>query len=112
MFFNRPGEIRDRGFDQQRDHASGLNLVTAVVVLWNAVYLKRVANALRDYSRDVDGALLQHLSPLGAYQPDQRLYLWRSELGPILWTDKLMVFYQLTRRTHETNTTPIIYVRV
>ena len=25
---------------------------------------------------------------------------------------KLMVFYQLTRRIHETNTTPIIYGRV
>ena len=29
VFFNRLGEIRDRGFEQQRYRASGLNLVTA-----------------------------------------------------------------------------------
>ncbi len=34
------------------------------------------------------------------------------ELGPILWTDKLMVFYQLIRRINETNTAPIIYRRI
>ncbi|CDQ09908.1 protein of unknown function [Acidithiobacillus ferrivorans] len=33
VFFNRLGEIRDRGFEQQRYRASGLNLVTAAVVL-------------------------------------------------------------------------------
>ena len=35
VFFNRPGEIRDRSFEQQRYRAGGLNLVTAAVVLWN-----------------------------------------------------------------------------
>ena len=39
VFFNRLGEIRDRGFEQQRYRASGLNLITAVIVLWNTVYL-------------------------------------------------------------------------
>ena len=47
VFFNRLGEIRDRGFEQQRYRASGLNLVTAAVVLWNTVYLERAAHALR-----------------------------------------------------------------
>ena len=37
--FNRLGEIRDRSFEQQRYRASGLNLVTAAIVLWNTVYL-------------------------------------------------------------------------
>ena len=47
VFFNRLGEIRDRSFEQQRYRASGLNLVTAAIVLWNTVYLERAANALR-----------------------------------------------------------------
>ena len=33
VFFNRLGEIRDRSFEQQRYWVSGLNLVTAVIVL-------------------------------------------------------------------------------
>ena len=39
VFFNRLGEILDRGFEQQRYRASGLNLITAAIVLWNTVYL-------------------------------------------------------------------------
>jgi hypothetical protein len=38
VFFNRLGEIRDRSFEQQRYRASGLNVVTAAIVLWNTVY--------------------------------------------------------------------------
>jgi len=41
VFFNRLGEIRDRSFEQQRYRASGLNLITAAIVLWNTVYLER-----------------------------------------------------------------------
>ena len=37
VFFNRLGEIRDRSFEQQRYRASGLNLVTAAIVLWNTL---------------------------------------------------------------------------
>jgi TnpA family transposase len=33
VLFNHLGEIRDRSFEQQRYQASGLNLVTAAVVL-------------------------------------------------------------------------------
>lgn len=65
MFFNRLGEIRDRSFEQQRYRASGLNLVTAAIVLWNAVYLERAVDALRASGREVDERLLQHLPPLG-----------------------------------------------
>jgi len=65
VFFNRLGEIRDRSFEQQRYRASGLNLVTAAIVLWNTVYLERAANGLRGNGYAVDDALLRYLSPLG-----------------------------------------------
>lgn len=39
VFFYRPGEIRDRSFEAQRYRASGLNLVTTAIVLWNTVML-------------------------------------------------------------------------
>ena len=65
VFFNRLGEIRDRGFEQRRYRASDLNLLTAAIVLWNTVYLERAANALRGHGQCVDDAMLQYLSPLG-----------------------------------------------
>jgi len=37
VFIHRLGEIRDRTFEQQRYRASGLNLVTAAIVLWKAL---------------------------------------------------------------------------
>ncbi|KJN53612.1 Tn3 family transposase [Enterobacter hormaechei] len=79
VFFNRLGEIRDRSFEQQRYRASGLNLVTAAIVLWNTVYLERAANALRGNGHTVDGTLLQYLSPLGWEHINLTGdYLWRS----------------------------------
>ncbi len=65
VFFYRLGEIRDRSFEQQRYRASGLNLVTAAIVLWNTVDLERAASALRAHGKALDDALLQYLSPLG-----------------------------------------------
>lgn len=65
VFFNRLGEMRDRSFENQRYRASGLNLVTAAIVLWNTVYLERAVQALKDHGYAVDNNLLQHLSPLG-----------------------------------------------
>lgn len=65
VFFNRLGEIRDRTFEQQRYRASGLNLVTAAIVLWNTVYLERTIETLRASGIKIDDALLQYLSPLG-----------------------------------------------
>ncbi len=79
VFFNRLGEIRDRSFEQQRYRASGLNLVTAAIVLWNTVYLERASNALRGHGQTVDDALLQYLSPLGWEHINLTGdYLWRS----------------------------------
>nr|WP_011265186.1 Tn3 family transposase [Leptospirillum ferrooxidans]AAX38539.1 ORF961 [Leptospirillum ferrooxidans] len=78
VFFNRLGEIRDRGFEQQRYRASGLNLVTAAVVLWNTVYLERAASALQEHGQPVDETLLQYLSPLGWEHINLTGdYLWR-----------------------------------
>ncbi|GAA5090831.1 hypothetical protein GCM10023337_15750 [Paenalcaligenes hermetiae] len=72
-------ETRDRSFEQQRYRASGLNLVTAAVVLWNTVYLERAAHALRGNGHAVDDALLQYLSPLGWEHINLTGdYLWRS----------------------------------
>ena len=65
VFFNRLGEIRDRSFEQQRYRASGLNLVTAAIVLWNTVYLDRATQALRETGKPIHEGLLQYLSPLG-----------------------------------------------
>ena len=79
VFFNRLGEIRDRSFEQQRYRASGLNLVTAAIVLWNTVYLERATNALRNHGNGVDDSLLQYLSPLGWEHINLTGdYLWRS----------------------------------
>ena len=79
VFFNRLGEIRDRGFEQQRYRASGLNLVTAAIVLWNTVYLERATKALNGHGQAVDDTLLQYLSPLGWEHINLTGdYLWRS----------------------------------
>jgi TnpA family transposase len=79
VFFNRLGEIRDRGFEQQRYRASGLNLVTAAIVLWNTVYLERATSALHGHDQAVDDGLLQYLSPLGWEHINLTGdYLWRS----------------------------------
>jgi hypothetical protein len=78
VFFNRLGEIRDRSFEQQRYRASGLNLVTAAVVLWNTVYLERLRTRCGN-GHAVDDALLQYLSPLGWEHINLTGdYLWRS----------------------------------
>ncbi|GAI39380.1 unnamed protein product, partial [marine sediment metagenome] len=65
VFFYRLGEIRDRSFEQQRYRASGLNVVTAAIVLWNTVYLERVVQAMHARGTAVDAGLLPYLSPLG-----------------------------------------------
>lgn len=81
IFFNRLGEIRDRSFEQQRYRASGLNLVTAAVVLWNTVYLERAVHGIRVNGHAVDQAILQYLSPLGWEHINLTGdYLWRSNI--------------------------------
>ncbi|MEC5156101.1 TnpA family transposase, partial [Cryobacterium sp. CAN_C3] len=62
VFFNRLGELRDRSYDNQRHRASGLNLLTAAITLWNTVYLD---HAITTTGHPTDDPLLDHLSPLG-----------------------------------------------
>lgn len=83
VFFNRLGEIRDRGFEQQRYRASGLNLLIAAIVLWNTVYLERAANTLQSQDPETHDALLQYLSPLGWEHINLTGdYLWRNSAKP------------------------------
>ena len=65
VFFNRLGEIRDYSFEQQQYRASGLNLLTAAIVLWNTVYIERAVNALKESGYEINDDHLQYLSPLG-----------------------------------------------
>jgi hypothetical protein len=82
VFFNRLGEIRDRSFEQQRYRASGLNLVTAAIVLWNTVYLERATNALNGHGKPVDDAVaIPVAAGVGAHQSDRRLPLAQQRQG-------------------------------
>jgi TnpA family transposase len=65
VFFNRLGTMRDHNFAHHRYRASGLNLVTAAISLWNTVYLEKAIHTLRERGQFVDPNLLQYLSPLG-----------------------------------------------
>lgn len=79
VFFYRLGEIRDRSFEQQRYRASGLNLVTAAIVLWNTVCLERAATALGGNGEPQDESLHSFLSPLGWEHLNLTGdYLWRQ----------------------------------
>jgi hypothetical protein len=92
VFFNRLGEIRGRSFEQQRCRASGLNLVTAAIVLWNTVHLEGATQALREAGEEIDDRLLHYLSPLGWEHINLTGdYVWRqsrkvedSRLQPLL----------------------------
>lgn len=65
VFFNRLGELRDRSYENQRYRASGLNLLTAAIILWNTVYLDKAVEELREQGAPVNEGLLPHVAPLG-----------------------------------------------
>jgi len=65
VFFHRQGEFRDRTFENQSFRASGLSLVTAVIVHWNTVYLNLAARRLCADGVAVPNAMLAHVAPLG-----------------------------------------------
>jgi TnpA family transposase len=82
VFFNRLGELRDRTHENQRNRASGLNLVLAAIVLWNTVYLDRVVTSLRQNGQAVPDDLLAHLSPLKWEHINLTGdYHWRKDAG-------------------------------
>ena len=60
LFFNQPGELRDRRFENQSYRASGLNLLVAAIILWNSRYLER---ALTDMGTPDEVA--RNIAPLG-----------------------------------------------
>lgn len=55
VFFIRLGEVRYRSFEQQRYRASGLNRLTAAIVLWNTTYLDRATRALASQTTQAEG---------------------------------------------------------
>ena len=83
IFFNRLGEIRDRSLHAQEHRMSGLNFLTAAIILWNTVYVERAVEALRSKGEHIDEKLLQYTSPLSwehlALTGD---YLWNLERVP------------------------------
>jgi hypothetical protein len=83
VFFYRLGEIRDRSFEQQRYRASGLNLVTAAIVLWNTIYLERATSALRSHGKTAGrhAVAIPVAAGVGAHQPDRRLPLAQQRQG-------------------------------
>jgi hypothetical protein len=68
-------------FFSRGHRASGLNLVTAAIVLWNTVYLERATNALRENGKLENDGLLRYLSPLGWEHINLTGdYLWRNRV--------------------------------
>jgi len=64
VFMYRLGELVSRSFEDQSNKASGLNLVTAAIALWNTVYISEAVNFLSK-TEQISEELLPHISPLG-----------------------------------------------
>ncbi len=103
-------EIRDRSFEQQRYRASGLNLVTAAIVLWNTVYRTRHPGVGR--GRQAGGrraAAIPVAAGLGAHQPNRRLRLaaepqtGRREVSALTDARKTLAydFFRILRAPHQ-----------
>ncbi len=90
--FHRSGEIRDQSFEAQSNRASGLNLVTTAIAVWNTVYLGRAVEALRAEGVDVSDELLAHVSPLSwehiGLTGD---YVWHPEGVPVEGTYRALL---------------------
>ncbi|MEO7496238.1 MAG: Tn3 family transposase [Massilia sp.] len=77
VFGSRSAGVCEQAFAQQRQRASALNLVTAAIMLWNAVHLKRAMAALRDDAPRIDDQLLYSLlPPLSAHIDLTGAYAW------------------------------------
>lgn len=61
----RQGRIIDRTHETLQYRASGLNLVIAAIVYWNATYIADAVQHLRSIGEAPDPALLAHTSPVG-----------------------------------------------
>ena len=65
IFIHRLGKFRDHSEEDMRYRASGLNLVTAAIVLWNTIHIEHVVKNLRQEGYNITDEHLKHLSPLG-----------------------------------------------
>lgn len=65
VFIHRLGKFRDRSEEDQRYRASGLNLVTAAIILWNTIHIPQAVETLRREGYEITDEHLKHLSPLG-----------------------------------------------
>jgi len=65
ILFNRRGTVQDRSYEDQRNRASGLNLVVAAIILWNTLGLEQAIEAMRAEGEDVPEEYLEHVAPLG-----------------------------------------------
>lgn len=65
VFFHRHGEFRDRTWENMQHRASGLNLVTAAISLWNHVYLNRALETIKKQDEIVPDEHLTHIFPFG-----------------------------------------------
>ncbi len=64
VFTFKQGRGADRSHDAQQFRASGLNLVIAAIVYWNATYIADAVAHLRAQGHVVSDELLAHTSPL------------------------------------------------
>ncbi|HEX6290940.1 MAG TPA: Tn3 family transposase [Herpetosiphonaceae bacterium] len=65
VFFNRRGIVQDRSYEDQRNRASGLNLVLAAIILWNTLALEEAITTLQTQGKAIVEEHLEHLAPLG-----------------------------------------------
>src|SRR3984893_17489754 len=65
LALTEPRPPRGRTFENQSFRASGLSLITTVIVHWNTVYLDRAVRQLRAQGATVPDDLLAHVAPLG-----------------------------------------------
>ncbi len=75
LFFNRLGELRDRGREPQSHKASGLNLLTAAIVLWNTAYLEKAVAALRGRGQLIPDELLSSAFAAAAREEDRAAFV-------------------------------------
>ncbi len=56
--------MQDRSHAQQQQHAQGLNLVVAAIILWNTLELARAIEELQSEGVEMTAEQLRHLSPM------------------------------------------------
>jgi Tn3 transposase DDE domain len=79
VFFHRPGEFRDRTFENQSFRAWGSSLITAAIVHRNTVYLDRAVRSCARRERRFPMICPCRTIRMGAHRPHRRLRLDRSK---------------------------------